>query len=505
RGLLPVQKFLYSILKNSNRDIGLKENFFSSVEGKNMMKGMTWGGVLKKTQKVAFVIVPGYAAHLIKFPIFEEIIGDANDYYGRPRLRPILSEETMVDFKIEDHKAFYGRANGVENTFDVLSLAGWENGNTVGKNIESTKLLVKWLEDLPSIYKDHKFILLGYSKGAGVVLDAVRESPTLRKRIMGFVTYAGVVQGTGIARTALKTLDEVTGDKTLSEVVDKANEKAGEKLLHEITPLFLNSPIAAYKLPVMKEVLKNFEVEFAPMKKMADRVMEGTEIRTLRDGAIDMSPFVRTRWNLLHSNNDYFSPGTFIFNLSAVTDISTFSNPGGTTVLGEKKPNILAPKLTDKGKIDWENFSLDAIFLYLSSIEGFRGAPGGLYDTQVELGNTKSFLVDNRPLSHSLKEQELQDLWSDKRVRTLLKKNNITKYTEFIGMPRNRLLRESETDHIGAFDLGEIRGHHWSNMVQALRPPPTLSKVHARWTFPRMAYMRALTQIMALYNIILKL
>ena len=86
-----------------------------------------------------------------------------------------------------------------------------------------------------------------------------------------------------------------------------------------------------------------------------------------------------------------------------------------------------------------------------------------------------------------------------------MKRNNITKYTEFIEMPRNRLLKKSETNHIGAFDLGEIRGHHWSNMVQALRPPPSLSKVHAKWTFPRMAYMRALTQTMALYNIILKL
>jgi hypothetical protein len=500
----PVKKFLYSILRNSIRSIKPGENYFSSSEGQNMIEGITWTGQ-KKSRKVAFVLVPGYAAHLIKFPIFEEITGDANTFYGRPRLRPILTEEGLVDFTVEDHVTFYSRNNGTENTFDILSLAGWENGNTVGKNIESTKLLVKWLEDLPPRYKDHKFILLGYSKGAGVVFDVVRESEALRKRIIGFVTYGGVIQGTGIARTAIKTLDALSGDKTLSDLVDKVKGKDSEKLLHNITPLFMNTPTAIYKLPIMKKVLKNFGVDFAPMEKMGKRVMEGMEIKSLREGGVDMSPLVRTRWNLLHSNNHFFSPGTFIFNLSAVTDISTFANPGGTTVRGQKRPNILAPKLTDEGNIDWEHFSLDSIFLYVSSIDGFRGAPGGLYDTQVELGNTKFLLTDVRPLKDSLTQKELQDLWADKKIKELMKKNKIISFSQFGETPRNQLLSKKDTDHIGSFDLGEIRGHHWSCMVQALRPPPSLSKVHAKWTFPRMAYMRALTQVMALYNIIQRL
>ena len=57
RRLLPVQKFLNSILKNSNREVGSKENFFSSIEGKNMMNGITWGGTSKKAQKVLLFLV----------------------------------------------------------------------------------------------------------------------------------------------------------------------------------------------------------------------------------------------------------------------------------------------------------------------------------------------------------------------------------------------------------------------------------------------------------------
>ena len=306
-----------------------------------MIEAFSYAGLSKK-QKVAFVIVPGYAAHLIKFPIFEEIMRDANLYYGRAALRPVLKEETMVDFEFMDYITYYSKQNGKKNNFDILSLAGWENGNTVGKNLKSTKLLVKWLKTLPKMYKDHKLVLLGYSKGAGVVLDVVRESPELRKRIIGYVTYAGVVQGTGIARTAMKTLNELIGDKSLGEIVDKVNEQKGNELFKKLTPLLLSSPTAFYKMPVIKGVLKQFDIEYTPIEKMSKRVMEGLEIRTLMDGAIDLSPLVRTRWNLLYSNNQFFNPGTFIFNLSAITDISTFARPGGIIKNGEKQPNLLA-------------------------------------------------------------------------------------------------------------------------------------------------------------------
>jgi hypothetical protein len=51
-------------------------------------------------------------------------------------------------------------------------------------------------------------------------------------------------------------------------------------------------------------------------------------------------------------------------------------------------------------------------------------------------------------------------------------------------------------------DLGEFKGHHWNPFVQALRPPPELSKVHAVWDFPRKAFMRALIQVLAFHNLV---
>ena len=130
------------------------------------------------------------------------------------------------------------------------------------------------------------------------------------------MTYAGVVQGTGIARTAMKTLKELIGDKSLGEIIDKVSEQKGNELFKKLTPLLLSSPTAFYKMPVLKKVLKQFDIEYPPIEKMSKRVMEGLEIRTLMDGAIDLSPLVRTRWNLLYSHNQFFNPGTFIFNLS---------------------------------------------------------------------------------------------------------------------------------------------------------------------------------------------
>ena len=57
----------------------------------------------------------------------------------------------MVDFEFMDYKTYYSK-KWKNNNFDILSL-GWENGNTVGKNLKSTKLLVEWLKNLPKTIK----------------------------------------------------------------------------------------------------------------------------------------------------------------------------------------------------------------------------------------------------------------------------------------------------------------------------------------------------------------
>ena len=74
-------------------------------------------------------------------------------------------------------------------------------------------------------------------------------------------------------------------------------------------------------------------------------------------------------------------------------------------------------------------------------------------------------------------------------------------YDDFKAAPRSKLMDAEGANQIGAFDLGEYKGHHWSLFLQAFRPPVTTSSEFAVWTFPRKAMMRALLQTFALYNI----
>ena len=118
-----------------------------------------------------------------------------------------------------------------------------------------------------------------------------------------------------------------------------------------------------------------------------------------------------------------------------------FSRRTGFDRQGHRKPSLLAPTLTRDGKIDWKNFSLDAWFLYLSSIQGFKLAPGGLYDTQVDLQHTKTPWLDQSPLSATLTEEELQSLWNLADVRGKVNRNGIGTFEEFRSTPRSQLLR----------------------------------------------------------------
>jgi hypothetical protein len=212
-------------------------------------------------------------------------------------------------------------------------------------------------------------------------------------------------------------------------------------------------------------------------------------------GVIDLLPSERSYWNIQHLNNKNFAPDTFIFNLSAVTDVSTFTQSSSGSPL-------ISPTINDDGQLDWKNFSIDALFLYFSSIDGFRLAPGGLYDTQVELGNTKVPLLDNRPYTATLTDDELKTMWQSTTINNILKTNQINSYEQFIKTPRNQLILAGNTNNIHPVDLGEIRGHHWSLLIQAFRPPANISEQHHQWNFPRKAYMRALLQTLALYNLV---
>ncbi|MBQ49293.1 MAG: hypothetical protein CMP10_18085 [Zetaproteobacteria bacterium] len=547
-----IKDYLQTMLAHQDRPIADNDLFLASPEGRNMVDALTYQGQQQDAQGVIFVAVPGYVAHTIKDYIFEEFINEVNTYYGRCRNRPVLKEEN-IDIDFLDHVSFYGSdtqaycpdenlvnhhqlARGDDQAFvDVFHPAGKEMGNTAGYNAETTRLMRQWLRTLPAKYQDKKIILLGYSKGAPIILDMIRQikedaSEARRKgedvdqqdlaiadRIMGFVTFAGVVQGTNVARSANESIEDALKGRTIDAYIDEARKQDGDTLIGYVAPFFSDLDFSFLSNKVMKKLFDLFDFDYEPVRKLLDRVIDGRELREIRDGFVDLSPVERTRWNLRHFNDEVFHQPVFVFNATAITDISVFSRPMGINSDGTKTPSVLHPKLrlNDEGEveIDFRQFSLDSSFLYLSSIGGFKTAPGGLFDTQMEMANTKAFTLDHRPLSESLTEAEIDTLIATiesepKLYQSLLSDlvlvDGSVDQQLFRSMPRRELLADGSTGNLDAIDLGEFRGHHWSLFVQAIKPPKDISDDYVYRQFPRQAYMRALFQVMGMYNLVQK-
>lgn len=496
-----VQKYLREIENNKNRAISDKENFFNSPEGKNFVQAISTNNGGSGQQEVALILVPGYAAHTIKFDIFPEMLSDMNRYWQRANSRPILDEGNGIDITYEKHDVFYGRSESTPKPFDILTPAGWEMGNTVGLNSETADLLAEWIDQLPPSYRHKKLILLGYSKGAPVILELLQRHPRLKSRLLGFVSFAGVVQGTNIARDAKVMIDGVLGARTIGDVIKKVREKGGGEALATLAPFLSGFDLSFTKIPAIKEVMETYGIDADKLEEQADRLLNGREIKELLDGVVDLSPYTRSVWNLKYLDNQLVNPGTFMFNVSAVTDISSFASNIISTAQRHRSNALIAPRFYGNNKIDWQNFSLDAWFLYLSSIGGFKLAPGGLYDTQVDLQHTKSPWVDGSPLANTLTGQELADLWNNSGLRSKLQQNGIASLSQLATSPRNRILRPETISNLNSFDLGEFKGHHWSLFLQAFRPSAEESEVFFQWNFPRKAFMRALLQTLALYNL----
>ena len=499
-----VSAYLRGIEANRNRAIGSDENFFTSPEAANFIEALAYGKGKAKAQQVAMIMMPGYAAHAIKFGIFPEIAADMNTVWGREAARPLLGEANGIDLSFEDAKTYYGKSAGGPSAFDMLAPAGTEMGNTVGAHAETAELLAKWLQDLPPRFSNSKLILFGYSRGAPVVLEMLKRHPELKSRVIGLVTYGGVIQGTHVARSTATELRAYLGKRSIAEVVDMIRSKGVTKSIDAIAPFISSFDLGFLKMPVIKDIMDLFEVDSAHIEAQVDRLMEGREVRELLAGADDLAPVVRTAWNLRNFDNDLLDPGTFIFNLSGIADISMFASRLAANNQRQRSSALITPKLKDDGRIDWQSFSLDAWFLYLSSLEGFKMAPGGLYDTQVDLQHGKTPWLDQSPLSASLLPEELASLWGEDDIRKKMQASGITSLAQFSNTPRSELLGAAQWNHIRAYDLGEFKGHHWSLFHQAFRAPPDVSLDHAIWEFPRKAFMRALLQTIALYNVVLQ-
>ncbi|MEN9834072.1 MAG: hypothetical protein RL011_265 [Pseudomonadota bacterium] len=501
RSLPIVASYLAPIEENRGRGISPEENFFTSSEGTNFIQAVTRAQGGKAEQQVTLVLVPGYAAHVIKFAIFPEILTDANRYWGRPDSRPILADRGL-DVTYEPPVNFYSRGEERPHPFDILTPSGWELGNTVGFNAETADLLANWIYTLPPRYANSKFVFLGYSKGGPTIFEMLQRHPDLKARTAGVITYAGVLQGTHIARFGRQQISGVLGARSISDLITKVRAKSAEGTLEALAPFLTAFDLSVVRIPQVKEVLNSYGVNVADFETNKDRILDGRELREVVDGLVDLEPLTRARWNLTYFDRNILDPGAFIFNLTAVTDITTFAS---RRVSGEPlgpDTSILAPQLRGDRQIDWPKLSLDAWFLYLASQPGFKMAPGGLYDTQVDLQHTKSPWLDMSPLTTSLTDEEIQILWDNPVIRARVTALGASKIEDFRSWPRSKLMDADAAQHIGAFDLGEVKGHHWSLFLQAFRPPRETSPDFAVWQFPRKAMMRALLQTFALYNLV---
>lgn len=495
-----VSSFLKVIEDNRSRAIEPDENFFASREGESLTDAFACDGDENK-QHVALVMVPGYAAHTIAYAIFEEIVADANTFHGRPADRPLLSADGL-DLEFEDFKTFYQRGTGERPRFDILHPAGLELGNTTGSNDETTDMIASWVESLPEKYDETKFIFLGYSKGAPIVLDIPVRHPELTGRILGYVSHAGVLQGAHAARFFHEQVEEILRDIPMGEFVERLRAEDPASLARVLSPLFSKVDVSWLSLPRVRAVFDELGYDTSAYERQADRLLGGREVRELLDGTRDLSPLERVRWSLVHLNDQSFSSETYLFNLSAVTDVQDFVRPVEPANGGAVGPSLVAPTFRDEGGLDWKHLSIDALVLYFTSLAGFKNSPGGLFDTQVDLGGSKALLLDERPLSASLHTEEIETLWADEDVRAAVSDGGVSSVEEFASRPRCELISKEDRGNIDVVDLGEFRGHHWSLFRQAFRPPAEVSEEHAVWGFPRKAYMRALLQVLALRNLI---
>jgi pimeloyl-ACP methyl ester carboxylesterase len=499
QSLPEVKRLLQGIVANQNRVPSRTENFFSSPEGETLTRAITVAA--SGSQDVAFVLVPGYAAHAIKFGIFPEIVGEANRFHQRPEERPLLEEGAAgIDLKYENYAEFYSRGTSGESPFDILSPAGVEMGNTVGFNAETADLLASWIAGLPPKYRQRKLILLGYSKGAPIVFELLQRHPELKSQVLGMVTYGGVVQGTHVARMGKETIDGLLGVRTIGELIDRVRPKGTDESLRALLPFLSPFDLSFTQLDSLQRVLAVYGIDMGDMRAKVDRLLEGREVRELLDGIVDLAPYTRTLWNLRHLDSSMVQPDTFLMNLSAVSDIAAFASNRVTKTQTRRAHSILAPVLTPQNKLDWPGLSLDAWFLYLSSLEGFKMAPGGLYDTQVDLQHTKSPWLDESPLSMSLTDAELAQLWAEQDVQQKLAANGITSLSALKSTPRNKLFKPKTIENLRSIDLGEFKGHHWSLFHQAFRPAKEQSETFAIWEFPRGPFIKAVMYTMALHT-----
>jgi len=454
-------------------------NYFETPLGRDVFAAL---------QDTILVVIPGFGSHTMKDYSYSELVKMANAYYGRPLDRPRQEVPGTDQVKFEEPTTFYAR-NKRPLGFDVVHPMGYELGNSMGSNSDVAAQLAQWIRHLPTEYANKKLIFIGYSKGAPIAHHLVQEHEDMRNRSRAIFTIGGVVQGAVPAQSGLNLLMEALQVNNRDELLAKLKQ-AHEDLLAKVGPYLTGAAgwaLTVAESPSVKRLLGSIGVDAASAIGGLRNFLHTQQVLEVFKGAYDMTPYARTKWSLQYLNNRSLGQkGLTIFNLSVLTNAQDFLSPGDFDEFGPMLPPQVVPQFGPQG-VEWQKLSLDNIFLHGTSLGAFEEAPGGLFDTQVAWLDTKSIVLDQRPLSHSLTPKELGEL-----QRELGRPVDAQ-------VPRRQLIPAADLDGLNFVDLGETRGSHWDiSFTQVYRPPEKLGKSYVH-LFPRDAYYRSLLETYAVY------
>lgn len=454
-------------------------NYFDTPHGKAVREAL---------KDYVFLVLPGFASHTIADYTWPEIVKQANAHNGRAEVRVGLPQGDP-----NLHTAYLQYYSKGDNGFDVIHPMGYELGYSMGHDSDSARELAKWLTGIKSLprFKNKRIVILGYSKGTSIAHALVATYPAVAKNVAAIITMAGVNQGAVPAESGIRKAMEATGIKSQDEFVSKVEGTVA-----------LASVVGTALAPAMMGAALGSNVPAdAPVNAIAAKALQqvatAPENARVLEGIVDMSQFQRTKWNLLNMNDSKIQSKITIFNLSAVANMKDFLLPQPIANVNQPLPiPTIVPQLNPTG-IDESKFSRDDGFLYATSVSGFREAPGGLFDAQVAWLDTKSMILDRRPLSDTFKPDQLRELQSELASQGL----NLTGGFETV--PRNRLLSDVSSGHMknmNFVDLGEMRGTHWDlafEEVYKSRQPASTDYHH---TFPRLALQESVLELLAIYE-----
>ncbi len=480
-------------LMQSINEPGLAEsnNFFQSQIGKAATD------ILKD---YVIIVVPGFGSHTIKDFTWPEIVRQANRTYGRPDVRPEVAGPNGTKVP-QPFETYYGRAAQVG--FDVVHPMGYELGFSMGTDRESGDALALWITKLKKMkaYADKKFILIGYSKGTPISMNAFVRHPDVAESIAAIFTMSGVAQGSIPANTFVAKAYEQTGATSREDLITKLDQKltqsreaveAAEKFSKNLlvasgaNEQFLNRTEGLAKAILSRGGMVN-----------TDNNREPGEQRKTIEGIVDMSNYESLQWNIKNYNNEKFQKPVSIFNISMVTNVKDFVRPNaGLTTL---TPPLIVPQFVGD-QLQYSKFSKDDVFLYLTSITGFEESSGGLFDTQVAWLDTKSMALDQRPLSHSLNARQLS------MMRSRLAAEGVALPAGFENMKRNELLariagQRGGMGNVNFINLADFRGTHWDCAFEGVyKPSLSDTQNYYKHAFPRRAMQVSIIQMLALYK-----